>query len=93
MLANEYPPVLETHDRYGQRRDVAVGKFWVSKRTAPLVAEALECPGGNGFVEHSVMPRLYREAPLNSIWEVSGKVIALDVRPTIYYGECPAVGN
>jgi putative acyl-CoA dehydrogenase len=43
------------------------------------VAEALECFGGNGFVEESIMPRLYREAPLNSIWEGSGNVIALDV--------------
>jgi putative acyl-CoA dehydrogenase len=43
------------------------------------VAEALECLGGNGFVEESMMPRLYREAPLNSIWEGSGNVIALDV--------------
>jgi putative acyl-CoA dehydrogenase len=43
------------------------------------VAEALECLGGNGFVEESAMPRLYREAPLNSIWEGSGNVIALDV--------------
>ena len=54
-------------------------KYWVSKRTAPHVAEALECLGGNGFVEESPMPRLYREAPLNSIWEGSGNVIALDV--------------
>jgi putative acyl-CoA dehydrogenase len=61
------------------RLAVAVSKFWVSKRTPPLVAEALECLGGNGFVEHSMMPRLYREAPLNSFWEGSGNVIALDV--------------
>src|SRR5262249_31909321 len=44
-----------------------------------LVAEALECHGGNGFVEESILPRLYREAPLNSIWEGSGNVICLDV--------------
>src|SRR5437762_7828278 len=43
------------------------------------VGEALECLGGNGFVEESVMPRLYRESPLNSIWEGSGNVICLDV--------------
>jgi putative acyl-CoA dehydrogenase len=70
-------------DRAFARLGVAVAKFWVSKRTAPLVAEALECLGGNGFVEHSMMPRLYREAPLNSIWEGSGNVIALDVRRAI----------
>jgi putative acyl-CoA dehydrogenase len=58
---------------------VAAGKYWVSKRTPAHVAEALECLGGNGFVEECPMPRLYREAPLNSIWEGSGNVIALDV--------------
>ena len=61
------------------RLAVAAGKYWVSKRTALHVAEALECLGGNGFVEESAMPRMYREAPLNSIWEGSGNVIALDV--------------
>ena len=57
----------------------AVAKFWVCKRTPPTVAEALEVLGGNGYVEESGMPRLYRQAPLNSIWEGSGNVIALDV--------------
>jgi putative acyl-CoA dehydrogenase len=61
------------------RLAVAAAKYWVSKRTPAHVAEALECLGGNGFVEESVMPRLYREAPLNSIWEGSGNVMALDV--------------
>jgi putative acyl-CoA dehydrogenase len=66
-------------DRKFARLAVAAAKYWVSKRTAVHVAEALECLGGNGFVEESMMPRLYREAPLNSIWEGSGNVIALDV--------------
>jgi putative acyl-CoA dehydrogenase len=66
-------------DRLFARLAVAAAKYWVSKRTPAHVAEALECLGGNGFVEESVMPRLYREAPLNSIWEGSGNVIALDV--------------
>ncbi len=61
------------------RLGVAVGKFWVCKRTAPMVAEALECLGGNGYVEENGLARLYREAPLNSIWEGSGNVNALDV--------------
>jgi len=61
------------------RLAVAVGKYWVCKRQPPLVAEALECLGGNGYVEESGLPRLYREAPLNSIWEGSGNVQALDV--------------
>ncbi|MDN5764629.1 MAG: acyl-CoA dehydrogenase family protein [Humibacillus sp.] len=61
------------------RLGVALGKFWVCKRTAPMVAEALECLGGNGYVEENGLARLYREAPLNSIWEGSGDVNALDV--------------
>ncbi len=62
-----------------RRLGTAVGKYWVCKRTPSHVAEALECLGGNGYVEDSGMPRLYREAPLNSIWEGSGNVNALDV--------------
>jgi putative acyl-CoA dehydrogenase len=62
-----------------RRIGTAVGKYWVCKRAAPVVAEALECLGGNGYVEESPLPRIYREAPLNSIWEGSGNVICLDV--------------
>jgi putative acyl-CoA dehydrogenase len=62
-----------------RRIATAVAKFWICKRTPPLVAEALECLGGNGFVEESQLPRFYRESPLNSIWEGSGNVNALDV--------------
>jgi putative acyl-CoA dehydrogenase len=61
------------------RLAVALGKYWVCKRTAPVVAEALECLGGNGYIEENGLARLYREAPLNSIWEGSGNVNALDV--------------
>ena len=61
-----------------RRLATAVAKFWVCKRTPPLVAEALECLGGNGYVEESQLPRLFRESPLNSIWEGSGNVNALD---------------
>src|SRR3954451_15909618 len=57
----------------------AAAKFWVCKRTPAVVAEALEVLGGNGYVEESGLPRLYRQAPLNSVWEGSGNVIALDV--------------
>ena len=60
------------------RLATAVIKYWVCKRHPMLVAEAVECLGGNGFVEESMLPRLYREAPLNSIWEGSGNVICLD---------------
>jgi putative acyl-CoA dehydrogenase len=61
------------------RLATAVSKYWVCKRAPAHAAEALECLGGNGYVEESGMPRLYREAPLNSIWEGSGNVICLDV--------------
>jgi putative acyl-CoA dehydrogenase len=56
-----------------------LAKYWTTKQCTPVVAEALECLGGNGYVEESGMPRLLREAPLNSIWEGSGNVQALDV--------------
>jgi putative acyl-CoA dehydrogenase len=62
-----------------RRLAIAVGKFWVCKRQPAVVGEALECLGGNGYVEESGLPRLYRDAPLNSIWEGSGNVQALDV--------------
>ncbi|GLZ12473.1 acyl-CoA dehydrogenase [Actinomadura sp. NBRC 104425] len=62
-----------------KRLALAVGKYWVCKRWPVHAAEALECLGGNGYVEESGMPRLFRESPLNSIWEGSGNVAALDV--------------
>ncbi|MFE6740905.1 acyl-CoA dehydrogenase family protein [Streptomyces tubercidicus] len=62
-----------------RRLALAAGKYWVCKRGSSHAAEALECLGGNGYVEDSGMPRLYREAPLLSIWEGSGNVAALDV--------------
>ena len=55
-----------------------IAKYWICKRTPAFVYEAMECLGGNGFVEESQMPRLFRQSPLNSIWEGSGNVIALD---------------
>ena len=69
----------DEHERHFRRIGVALGKFWTCKRAIAVVAEALECHGGNGYVEESILPRLYREAPLNSIWEGSGNVNALDV--------------
>lgn len=54
-------------------------KYWVCKAASPLVVEAMECLGGNGFVEDGKIARLYREAPLNAIWEGSGNVMCLDV--------------
>ena len=73
-------------DRPGDAHEVALrrialplAKFWVCKRTPAMVAEALECLGGNGYVEESGLPLMFRESPLNSIWEGSGNVNALDV--------------
>src|SRR4051794_25929288 len=62
-----------------KRLGLAVSKYWICKSAVWHVGEALECLGGNGYVELSGMPRLYREAPLNSIWEGSGNVNCLDV--------------
>ncbi|MDQ4040259.1 MAG: acyl-CoA dehydrogenase family protein [Actinomycetota bacterium] len=62
-----------------KRIATAVSKYWVCKRAPAVAGEALECLGGNGYVEESGLPRLYREMPLNSIWEGSGNVQCLDV--------------
>ncbi len=56
-----------------------VAKYWICKRCPPFAAEAMELLGGNGYVEESLLPRLYRQAPLNSIWEGSGNIMCLDV--------------
>jgi putative acyl-CoA dehydrogenase len=61
------------------RLAIALGKYWVCKRGPAHTGEAMECLGGNGYVEESIMPRLYRETPVNSIWEGSGNVNALDL--------------
>ena len=65
------------------RLGVALGKFWIAKRTPQFVYECMECLGGGGYVEDSPMPRYYREAPVNAIWEGSGNVIALDILRTL----------
>ncbi len=69
----------DEHEAALRRIALPLAKFWVCKRTPAMVAEALECLGGNGYVEDSGMPLLFRESPLNSIWEGSGNVNALDV--------------
>jgi putative acyl-CoA dehydrogenase len=69
----------DEHEAAFRRLALPLAKFWVCKRTPAMVAEALECLGGNGYVEESGMPLLFRESPLNSIWEGSGNVNALDV--------------
>ncbi|MEU6880389.1 acyl-CoA dehydrogenase family protein [Streptomyces sp. NPDC046712] len=69
----------DTEEELLRRLGLAVTKYWVCKRAPAHAAEALECLGGNGYVEDSGLPRLYRESPLPSIWEGSGNVAALDV--------------
>jgi putative acyl-CoA dehydrogenase len=69
----------ETDAQLFKRLATAVGKYWTCKRAPNHAFESLECFGGNGYVEESGMPRLYREAPLASIWEGSGNVMSLDV--------------
>ena len=61
------------------RAVTAAGKYWLCKRAPAFVNEAQECLGGAGYVEESILPRLYRQAPLNSIWEGSGNIQCLDV--------------
>lgn len=67
------------HDIALRRLTMPAVKYYVCKRAPAVAAEALECLGGNGYVEESIMPRLFRQSPLNGIWEGSGNVIALDV--------------
>jgi putative acyl-CoA dehydrogenase len=79
-LARAYDrAATDEQEKFFARIATAVGKFWVCKRAPAHIGEALECLGGNGYIEESIMPRLYREAPLNSIWEGSGNVMCLDV--------------
>lgn len=65
------------------RLGVALAKYWLTKRTPGFVFECMECHGGVGYVDETPMPRLFREAPLNAIWEGSGNVIGLDVLRTL----------
>ncbi|MGW1676416.1 acyl-CoA dehydrogenase family protein [Saccharopolyspora sp. NPDC002376] len=78
-LAMRLAAAVEQGEHDLLRLALPAAKFYVCKRAPSVVAEALECLGGNGYVEESGMPRLYREAPLMSIWEGSGNVTALDL--------------
>ncbi|CAN5908948.1 DNA alkylation response protein [soil metagenome] len=73
----------DERERAFARLAVPVAKYWTTKRSIAAVAEALECVGGNGYVAESGLPRLYREAPLYSIWEGAGNVQVLDVRRAV----------
>jgi len=69
----------DDHLRQLARIGTAAVKFWTNKRAPQAIYEAMECLGGGGYVEESILPRLYREAPVNSIWEGSGNIMCLDV--------------
>jgi len=78
-MAGSLDKAADPDEAHFRRLALAVAKYWTCKRAVAVVAEALECHGGNGYVEESILPRLYREAPVNSIWEGAGNVNALDV--------------
>ncbi|MCU0808976.1 MAG: isovaleryl-CoA dehydrogenase [Candidatus Contendobacter sp.] len=78
-MARALDEAAQDHERLLLRLGAAVGKYWICKRTPHHAYEAMECLGGNGVMENCILPRLYREAPINAIWEGSGNVQALDV--------------
>ncbi|MEZ5817938.1 MAG: isovaleryl-CoA dehydrogenase [Hyphomicrobiaceae bacterium] len=78
-LARAFDLVDDPHARAFARLMTPIVKYWVCKLAPPLVMEAMECLGGNGYVEEGLLARLYREVPVNAIWEGSGNVMALDV--------------
>jgi putative acyl-CoA dehydrogenase len=73
----------DERERLLVRLTTPIAKYWLCKRLPPVAVEAMECLGGNGYVEEAPLARLYREAPLNGIWEGSGNVICLDVLRSI----------
>jgi putative acyl-CoA dehydrogenase len=82
-VARAFDAVDEAGRAYA-RLIVALAKYWLTKRCPTFVYECMECHGGVGYVEDTPMPRLFRESPLNAIWEGSGNVIALDVLRTLH---------
>lgn len=78
-LARSFDRARDPRAAAWRRLMTPVTKYWVTKVASPLIAEAMECLGGNGYVEDWPLAALYREAPVNAIWEGSGNVMALDV--------------
>jgi putative acyl-CoA dehydrogenase len=70
-------------ERAFARLSVAAAKYWLTKRNPNFVYECMECHGGAGYIEEGPLPRIFRESPLNAIWEGSGNVIALDILRTL----------
>lgn len=78
-LARAFDNPTSERDNAWRRLMTPVVKYWVCKTAPPFVAEAMECLGGNGYVEDGPLARIYREVPVNSIWEGSGNIMALDI--------------
>ena len=78
-VAQALDNATDEHSQQMVRSLTPVGKFWICKRTPAMVYECMECLGGSGYVEESIMPQLFRESPLNSIWEGCGNIQSLDV--------------
>lgn len=86
VLATRVACAFDATDEHGRdfaRLSVALAKYWLTKRNSHFVFECMQCLGGGGYTEETPMPRLFRESPLNAIWEGSGNVIALDVLRTL----------
>jgi len=92
-LARSFDRQDDAHERLMARLLTPVAKFWICKRGSHLAQEAMECLGGNGYVEEGgqgVMARIYREMPLNSIWEGAGNIMAIDLLRALRKGDAAA---
>jgi putative acyl-CoA dehydrogenase len=92
-LASTFDHQDDAHERFMARLLTPIAKFWICKRGSALAQEAMECLGGNGYVEaggEGVMARIYREMPLNSIWEGAGNIMALDLLRATRKGDVAA---
>lgn len=88
-LARTFDRIDDAHEKQMSRLLTPVAKFWICKRGSHFAQEAMECLGGNGYVEaggEGVMARIYREIPLNSIWEGAGNIMALDLLRAVRKG-------
>ncbi|MFC6632674.1 acyl-CoA dehydrogenase family protein [Microbulbifer taiwanensis] len=88
-MARAFDRPENEHEKLLMRLGTAVGKYWICKRTPHHAYEAMECLGGNGVIENFITARLYRDAPINAIWEGSGNIQALDVLRAV--AKTPAV--
>jgi putative acyl-CoA dehydrogenase len=95
-LARAFDRAGDAHEQLMARLLTPVAKFWICKRGAGFAQEAMECLGGNGYVEEGgegVMARIYREMPVNSIWEGAGNIMALDLLRALRKGDVAAALN